>query len=125
MGADCIHGAIQLPKELQDLSQQGSFELKKSKSSEVEVLVSIPEEMKDVKREQEICYKDEYTNVLWVEWNMVSDSFRLVFCWYRNDKPLTKWILVSNIARLFDILGWCSPTITQMKILLQHCGSTV
>ena len=37
---------------------------------------------------------------------------------YGDDKTLTKRMLVSNIACLFDILGWCSPAIIQMNILL-------
>ena len=77
MGTDSIHEAIQLWKELKELFEQGGFELKRWKSSEGEVLASIPEVMKDIKGEQEICYKDEYTKVLGVEWNMVSDSFRI------------------------------------------------
>ena len=44
---------------------------------------------------------------------------------YRDNEPLTKQMLVSNIPLLFDILVWCSPAIIQMKILLQrlseHC----
>ena len=118
MCTNSIHEAIQLQRELQDLFQQGGFELKKWKSSEEEPLASIPEAIKELKGEQEICYKDEYTEVLGVEWNMVSDSFCPVISCYGNDKPLTKRMLVSNIARLFDILGWCSPAIIQMRILL-------
>ena len=125
MGTDTIHEAIQLWKELQDLFKQGGFELKWWKSSEKEVLASIPEEMKDIKGEQEICYKDKYTKLLGVEWNLVFGSFCPVISYYGDDKPLTKRMIVSNIAHLFDILGCCSPAITQMKILLQclweHC----
>ena len=78
-------------------------------NSSEEVLVSIPEEMKDVKGKQEVRYKDEYTKVFGVQWNMVSGSFRPVISCYQDNKPLTKRVLVSNIARLFDISRWCSP----------------
>ena len=33
---------------------------------------------------------------------------------------LTKRALASDIARLFDILGWCSPAVIKPKILLQR-----
>ena len=120
MGADSINEAIQLRKESQNLFKQGGFELKKWKSSEEEVLASIPEELRDVNGKQEICHKDEYTKVLGVEWNMVTDSFRPEISCYKDNELLTKRVLVSNIARLFDILGWCSPAIIQMKVLLQR-----
>ena len=51
---------------------------------------------------------------------MVPDSFLPVIPCYRDNEPFTKRMLVSNIARFFDFLGWCSPAIIQMKILLQH-----
>ena len=33
---------------------------------------------------------------------------------------LTKRLLVSDIAKMFDVLGWFSPSIVQIKILLQR-----
>ena len=37
-----------------------------------------------------------------------------------EEAPLTKRILVSSIARLFDVMGWCSPAIILMKVSLQR-----
>ena len=34
---------------------------------------------------------------------------------------LTKWLLVSDITKTFDVLGWFSPSIIKAKILLQCC----
>lgn len=125
MGADLIEEAIHLRKEVQQLFDQGGFKLQKWASSERDVSASIPESLKDIKRKQEICRKDEYTKILGVEWNVVSDSFCLVISCYKESESLTKRAIVSNIACLFDIPGWCSPTIIQMEILLQrlwqHC----
>ena len=99
--------------------EQGGCKLQKLITSEREVMMSIPENLK------EICHKDEYTKVLGVEWNVVSDSFRPVISCYKEGKTLTKIVLVSNIVRLFDILGWCSPVIIQTTIMLhrsrEHC----
>ena len=125
MGAFSIDEAIKLRTELQNVFNQGGFKLQKWNTGEREVLASIPENLQDMKRKQEICHKDEYTKVLGVEWNVVSDSFRPVIFCRKESETLTKWMLVSNIVCLFDILGWCSPAIIQMKILLQllweHC----
>ena len=67
MGADSIQEAIELRKELQQLFKLGGFNLRKWKSSERDVLDSIPEDLKDLKNEQEIHYQDEYTKVLGIE----------------------------------------------------------
>ena len=69
---------------------------------------------------QEIHHQDEYTKVLGVEWNVVPDCFRPVISSSEVSEPLTKQVLVSNIARLFDVLGWCSPTTILTKIMLQR-----
>ena len=119
-GADSVDEAIHLRGELQDLFEQGGFKLQKWNSTENDVLATIPENLRNTKGRQEICHKDEYTKVLGIEWNVVSDSFRLVVSGYKGNEPLTKRVLVSNITRLFDIPGWCSPAIIQMKVLLQR-----
>ena len=45
--ADTNHEAVQLRKELQELFGAGGFKLRKWKSSEREVLNSIPEDLRD------------------------------------------------------------------------------
>ena len=52
---------------------------------------------------------------------MLPDCFRPVISTSGiNEEPLTKRVLVSNIARMFDVLGCCSPSIILMKILFQR-----
>ena len=84
------------------------------------MLASIPEDLINPKMTQEIKIQNEYTKVLGVEWNADSDCFRPMISLPEEETPLTKRVLVSNIARLFDVMGWCSPTIILMKILLQR-----
>ena len=120
MGADTVSDAIHLRREMQQFFEMGCFKLCKWKANERDVLANIPENLKDRRTKQEI-HQDEYNNVLGVEWNVVSDCFRLVISTSGiNKKLLTKRVLVSNIARLFDVLGWCSPSIILMKILFQR-----
>ena len=104
MGAESTDEAICLRKEMHDLFEQGGFKLQKWNSSKREVLMSIPENLKDMKRTLEICHKDEYTKVLGVEWNMMSDSFRPVISCYDESETLTKRVLVLNIALFF--ISW-------------------
>ena len=48
------------------------------------------------------------------------DHFRLAVAEFPETKNLTKRLLVSDIAKTFDILGWFSPSIIKIKILLQR-----
>ena len=84
------------------------------------MLNSIPQSYRDSNESQKIHYQEEYTKVLGMEWNMVSDCFRPMVPEFKLNETLTKRVLVSNIARLYDVLGWYSPTIILMKILLQR-----
>ena len=70
--------------------------------------------------DQEIMEDERFTKVLGIEWNSNLDAFRPLIYPVSSDEILTKRNLVSEIARIYDILGWCSPTIIKMKILLQR-----
>ena len=119
-GEDSIEKAVQLRRELQSLFERGGFKLRKWRSSERDVLATIPPDLIDPNTTQELKYEDDYTKILGVEWNTILDCFRPMISLPEIKLPLTKRALVSNIARLFDILGWCSPAIITMKILLQR-----
>ena len=84
------------------------------------MLASIPEDLTDPKTTQEIVLENDYTKVLGVEWNTVTDCFRPMISSPSIRTVLTKRVLVSDIARVFDVLGWCSPAIILLKILLQR-----
>lgn len=55
-----------------------------------------------------------------MEWNSSLDHFRLTMTEFPVLERVTKRALVSDIAKTFDALGWFSPIILKMKILLQR-----
>ena len=120
MGTDSVREAIQLRQEIQELFDQGGFSLRKWKASDQSVLDHIPLQLRDSQTKQEFTYDSEFTKVLGVEWNSTVDSFRPVITSLPVRETLTKRALSSDIARLFDVLGWCSPTIIKAKVLLQR-----
>ena len=61
-----------------------------------------------------------YTKTLGLQWNTMTDTFQLTIPDLSSSQPITKRVLVSSIAKVFDVLGWFSPTIIKMKILLQR-----
>ena len=62
---------------------------------------------------------DEYTKTLGIQWNSSLDHFRLTVTEFPETEDLTKRLLVSDIAKTFDVLSWFSPSIIKIKILLQ------
>ena len=90
MGAESTQEAIQLRKELEQLVQLGGFNLQNWNCNKGDVLVNIPEHLKDLKTRQEIYHQDKYTKVLGVEWNMVSDCFHCLISCSEVGEPLTK-----------------------------------
>ena len=52
--------------------------------------------------------------------NANADHFRLTIADLPPIEDVTKRILVSDIAKMFDVLGWFSPSIIKVKILLQQ-----
>ena len=105
MGADSVQEAIELRNEIQELFDQGGFNLRKWKSSEQRVLDQIPLQLRDSQTKQEITCDREFTKVLGVEWNATVDSFRPVITSLPVRETLTKRALSSDIARLFDVMG--------------------
>ena len=75
MGADTIQEAKQFREELQELFDQGEFNLRMLKFSEQEVLDSIPLRLRDDQLKQEISCNREITKVLCIQWNAALDSF--------------------------------------------------
>ena len=62
----------------------------------------------------------EYAKTLGLEWNTTFDHFRLIISNLSPPEIITKCTLVSDIAKIFDVLGWFSPTVIKMKMLLHR-----
>lgn len=119
-GADDFESALVLQKQLIDLFGRGGFVLRKWNSNDASVLKHTPEELRDSRRVQPISETNEYTKTLGVEWDTSADKFRLSISDLPHRETLTKRILVSDVAKVFDVLGWFSPVTIKMKILLQR-----
>ena len=66
---------------------------------------------------QSLPSPDDYTKTLGIEWNTGMDHFRLTVAKLPPLDNVTKIVLVSDIAKTFDVLGWFSPATI---ILLQR-----
>lgn len=118
-GAYSIEEAILLHKQLQAMFHHGGFPLRKWNSSSPDVLRSIDPLLTDVSKSIALSDSDSCTKALGIEWDVTHDNFHLTMNEMTWSNQLTKRMLVSNIAKLPDVLGWVSPIVITMKILLQ------
>ena len=105
-------------QELNEIMSKGAMTLRKWRSNSSELLLTIPEELKEsgdliIAAGPGECFKTlglHYTG---------SDSLYISTPAIDNNKTPTKHQIASIVAKVFDILGWFAPAILPAKILLQ------
>ena len=117
-GADNESIAIKLQDELFKL---GGFVLHKWNSNSQLVLDNVEPKLRDNNDSHQISDVRESTKTLGLEWKTSSDCFHLTI----SNSPLssgdpTKRTMVSDVARVFDVLGWFALAVIRVKILLQR-----
>ena len=116
--ADFISEAIILQKALQQLFDKGRFLLRKWRSNEPQDLRHLPEHLVERATTREFPVSGEFTKVLRINCNTESDLLHLTMSIVSSECLLTKRMLASNIAHVYDVLEWYSPTTINIKILL-------
>ena len=119
-GADDKETAVRLQKEMDELFSLGGFQLHKWNSNEPDILEHVRPEYRDIKDSHQISDMKESTKTLGLEWRTLPDDFRLTVSQLPISDGLTKRMLIADIARVFDALGWFSPAVIKVKILLQR-----
>ena len=59
---------------------------------------------------------ERYTRTLGIKWNAEFDHFQLTVSEFPDLEEVTKRFLASDIAKVYDVLGWFSPSVIKMKI---------
>ncbi|UYV62176.1 hypothetical protein LAZ67_1008122 [Cordylochernes scorpioides] len=111
-GAQTIAETKELIDQLTDLMKKGGFHLRKWNSNCHEI-VSHVEEMNEEKKIN--LEKGAISKILGIVWDHVQDTFRVNIT--LPEEVVTKRDLLSNIARIFDPLGFLSPTTVAMANL--------
>jgi hypothetical protein len=119
-GADTPSEAVTLQSQLQGLLGRGNFLLRKWHSSDPKVLEFLPADLRDPGSQVHLD-SDQATKALGIIWDTNSDALTVHVSSLLPQGQLTKRMLVSDVSRTFDVLGWYSPTIIFAKILLQRC----
>ncbi|UYV84739.1 hypothetical protein LAZ67_X003271 [Cordylochernes scorpioides] len=111
-GAQTIAETKELIDQLKDLMKKGGFHLRKWNSNCQEI-VSHVEEMNEEKKIN--LEKGAISKILGIVWDHVQDTFRVNIT--LPEEVVTKGDLLSNIARIFDPIGFLSPTTVAMANL--------
>ena len=85
------------------------------------MLKSIPAELRDA--QDVLCiseFEHNSATTLGVKWDAKSDVFHIQISKPPEQTRLTKRQLLSDISKVFDVLGWYAPSTILMKILLQE-----
>ncbi|UYV83626.1 hypothetical protein LAZ67_23001768 [Cordylochernes scorpioides] len=114
-GAQTIAETKELIDQLKDLMKKGGFHLRKWNSNCHEI-VSHVEEINDEKKIN--LEKGAISKILGIVWDHVQDTFRVNIT--LPEEVVTKRDLLSNIARIFDPIGFLSPTTVALKIIMQE-----
>lgn len=113
-GASSTHEAGQVKAQAEQLLKESGFTLHKWASSDPSLLSDV-----DHANLKATIISEPEMKTLGVKWDPKEDSFSLVFAPYARQK-CTKRTVLSDTGRVYDPLGWVSPTMLRAKLLIQR-----
>ncbi|XP_051173510.1 uncharacterized protein LOC127289564 [Leptopilina boulardi] len=117
-GADQLEELIPIAQQTEELLKRGGFPLAKWQSNHPDLINSIAPGQ--ISKGTHI-FESNITKVLGLSWCTQSDCFKFIFQLpSQSSGPTTKRIILSEVAQLFDPLGFLSPFIIRAKMLLQE-----
>ncbi|XP_062538691.1 uncharacterized protein LOC134206966 [Armigeres subalbatus] len=119
MGTDDQEDCKILVAETLDLMNSAGFTLRKWSSNSAEILENISVDLRDERTTLELDSASSPVKTLGLIWEPASDMFRYAVPQWNPQTPITKRIVLSDTARIFDPLGLVGPVVVQAKIFLQ------
>ncbi|XP_052743937.1 uncharacterized protein LOC128199251 [Bicyclus anynana] len=105
--------------EMNNLLHGSGFQLQKWSSNSENFLKYASEET--TSSDQSIKIKANDTlKVLGITWNRTADDFEFEINLQNTNDEITKRRILSEIARLYDPMGWIAPVIVKAKIYIQR-----
>ncbi|XP_076247963.1 uncharacterized protein LOC143187622, partial [Calliopsis andreniformis] len=109
----------QIRKQTCELLQRGGFNLRKWAGNSSDLLRNIPQSSHSHAVNLNL-FDDSELKVLGLRWIPSGDFFYFNLQRFQpSATPITKRTLFSEIAKLYDPLGWLSPIVIRAKILMQ------
>ena len=120
-GSDSVEGAAELFTHLTSILTKAGFTLRKFRSSSAQLLSQLPEELVEPLPNKELvdCHTASYPKALGIVWDSTQDTVSTDVTQPGKFVP-TKRGIVSDVSKTFDVLGWVTPVIFPMKLLLKQ-----
>ncbi|XP_045493291.1 uncharacterized protein LOC123692575 [Colias croceus] len=118
-GCETISEGEQIYRQMSELLSRGGFQLQKWSTNSDELLLKIRDRTCDG-NENIIFEKDNVMKILGLTWDRNFDEFQYTVHLPTLKTPVTKRRVVSDIARIFDPLGWISPVVITAKVFIQR-----
>ncbi|XP_039438683.1 uncharacterized protein LOC120419884 [Culex pipiens pallens] len=120
-GADDLCQAKQLQQDMIEMLARGGFQLHKWCANHAALLEEIPIENRAKTLNFEKNDEGEVVKTLGLLWDPVSDVFKFsVKPFKKSTERPTKRQIMSDIARLFDPLGYLGPAVMIAKLVMQQ-----
>ncbi|XP_071578918.1 uncharacterized protein [Temnothorax nylanderi] len=116
-GADTVQQIKEIAVQLKNLCMAGGFPLSKWHATHQDVLTAVQAEKE---QGSQIAFDDCTTKILGLNWLPHEDSFTFSTRISSHTNQFTKRLVLSEVAQIFDPLGFASPVVIKAKMLLQE-----
>lgn len=116
-GADSLEEIVQIRDEIIFLLRRGGFVIRQWASNHHNALDKIEEKIVDL---DHMIEKNPILKTLGIVWNSRHDKLTYMVKSENKDK-ITKRLILSEIAKIFDPLGLIGPVILYAKVMMQDC----
>lgn len=116
-GSDSLEEAIKLQNQMIILMSRGGFSLHKWCSNDPKILENIDENLRE---KQVLINQEDTVKALGMRWIPIEDCYTFKIDEIENLKINTKRTVLSDIAKLFDPMGFLGPVVVKAKIFMQH-----
>ncbi|XP_046142903.1 uncharacterized protein LOC123988101 [Osmia bicornis bicornis] len=116
-GADSISELVEVAQQLIALCNAGGFPLAKWHAIHPDLLRAVSS---STQSSAPISFDDCTTNLLGIQWMPQTDAFGFSSTLTDQPSKCSKRLVLSEVARIFDPLGFVSPVIVRAKMLLQE-----
>ncbi|XP_039435934.2 uncharacterized protein LOC120417801 [Culex pipiens pallens] len=121
-GADTLEEACELQREVTGLLAKACFSAHKWCANHSDIVRAVPEELRGNSFEVTDDNAKTTVKTLGVTWNSIEDWFSVSVPDFDELDEMTRRKLLSQLAKIFDPLGFFGPVITYVKLILREVG---